>query len=60
MSKCLECTGKEIDMQHYKEKWLASEARVAELYRLISDDAFAITFQTLGQYRSALLEALRG
>lgn len=34
-----------------------ARARVAELERLISDDSFAITFQTLGQYRSALLKA---
>jgi predicted amidophosphoribosyltransferase len=34
-------------------------ARVAELERLIHDDAFAMTFQSMGQYRSALLKALK-
>lgn len=42
------------------DKAREKDTRVAEFERLISDDAFAITFQTLGQYRSALLKALRG
>jgi hypothetical protein len=32
-------------------------AEVAELRRLIADDAYACTFQTFGQYRTALLKA---
>jgi hypothetical protein len=31
---------------------------LAELRRLIADDAFACTFQTFGQYRTALLKAV--
>jgi hypothetical protein len=34
-------------------------ARVAELERMVHDDAFAMTFQSMGQYRSALLKALK-
>ena len=34
--------------------------RVAGVERLIADDGFAISCQSLGQYRSALLEAIRG
>jgi hypothetical protein len=30
-----------------------------ELYSLVSDDSYAITFQTMGQYRTALLKAMR-
>jgi hypothetical protein len=35
------------------------QARAAELERLIHDDAFAMTYQSMGQYRSALLKALK-
>ena len=35
-------------------------ARASDLERLIGDDAYAITFQSLGQYRSALLKSIRG
>jgi hypothetical protein len=31
---------------------------VAELRRLIADDAYAMTFQTFGQYRTALLKTI--
>ena len=33
--------------------------RLAQLAALLADDAFAMTFQTLGQYRSALIRAAR-
>jgi hypothetical protein len=33
------------------------DAPLAELRRLIADDAYAMTFQTFGQYRTALLKA---
>lgn len=32
--------------------------RIANLQSLIRDDAFAITFQSMGQYRTALLKGL--
>lgn len=32
---------------------------VRQLIALIDDDSYAITFQTMGQYRSALIAALR-
>ena len=35
---------------HEREKWA----------RLVLDDAHAITFQTIGQYRTALAAAIRG
>ena len=41
-----------------EQKNLALEARIAEIKRLIANDAYAMTFQSLGQYRSALLKAL--
>jgi hypothetical protein len=34
-----------------------SAGQVKELRRLIADDAYACTFQTFGQYRTALLKA---
>jgi hypothetical protein len=34
------------------------EARLDEIARLVADDAWAITFQTMGQYRTAILEYL--
>ena len=36
------------------------EREQQRLYRLVADDAWAITFQTFGQYRTALLKAIRG
>jgi hypothetical protein len=36
----------------------AARTHAGELRTLIADDAYAMTFQTLGQYRSALLKAL--
>jgi hypothetical protein len=36
---------------------LAAERR--RIYRLIADDAMAISYQSMGQYRSALLAAFR-
>ena len=33
---------------------------LSEIRALISDDGYAITFQTMGQYRTALLRALDG
>ena len=38
---------------------LAENERLRELEALIRDDSYAITFQTMGQYRTALLRALR-
>jgi hypothetical protein len=35
------------------------ERAQAELRALVADDAWAMSFQTMGQYRSALLEAAR-
>lgn len=35
------------------------DRRLAELARVIADDAFAASHQTMGQYRTALLAALR-
>ena len=43
----------------YQRRARAAEARVAELGRLVFDDAFAISFQTMGQYRSALIAAMK-
>lgn len=33
--------------------------KLKAIERLINDDGYAITFQTMGQYRSALLKAIR-
>lgn len=38
----------------------ARDAPPQTLRRLVADDAWAMTFQTLGQYRSALLKAIDG
>ena len=35
-----------------------SEERAQNILRLVKDDGFAITFQTMGQYRSALIATL--
>ncbi|WKB52288.1 hypothetical protein [Eleftheria terrae] len=37
-----------------------STNQLTQLLRLIADDAYAASFQTFGQYRSALLKAARG
>lgn len=34
------------------------EATIKNVYDLIADDAYAVTFQSLGQYRSALLKTI--
>lgn len=41
-----------------QKRLAAHESERERLTRLIADDAYAITFQTMGQYRSALLRAL--
>ena len=43
-----------------RQAWSVGRADERERMRaLIADDAAAMTFQTMGQYRSALLQALK-
>jgi hypothetical protein len=37
----------------------AVEAERDRLVSIVADDAYAMTFQTMGQYRTALLKAIR-
>lgn len=47
------------DADDQAQEIAALRQRIANLQTLVSDDAFAITFQTMGQYRSALLEGIK-
>jgi hypothetical protein len=47
---------KNADISHLRQ--LLRSTSHAQLRRLISDDAWAISFQSLGQYRTALLKKL--
>jgi hypothetical protein len=38
---------------------IAREAAIRDLYGVIDNDAYAMSFQTMGQYRTALRSAIR-
>lgn len=46
-------------MGEYIDQSRADNIKLAQLYSLIADNSHALTFQTFGQYRNALLEAAR-
>ena len=43
-----------------KDKIVSLEAELSRMKELINDDGFAVTFQSLGQYRKAINKAIRG
>jgi len=36
------------------------ESKMKSILLIVSDDSFACSFQSMGQYRSALIKAIRG
>ena len=52
--KALEAS--ELRERVLREQLIAAQAREAKLREAIADDSFAITFQSMGQYRNALLK----
>lgn len=60
-SPCGRCTTSNVvDLDALKARLENERLRAAaEIVKLIADDSWAITFQSLGQYRSALLKAWR-
>lgn len=45
-------------VEQLRAELAASREREARMQTLIADDGYAMTFQSLGQYRTALLRAL--
>jgi hypothetical protein len=42
------------------EEWEQIRSRIERLYSFVSSDPVAITYQTFGQYRAAILKILSG
>lgn len=53
-----ESTAYEIEIRRLRAELAASREREARMRAMIADDGHAMTFQSLGQYRTSLLRAL--
>jgi len=58
-SRCEETAGR-VNVEDVRAAWdAATNADRKSCARLVADDSLAFSFQTLGQYRTALIKAMR-
>jgi len=50
----------EINTEVLRKENEQLQSKIQKIQKLLSDDGYAISFQSLGQYRTALIKALKG